>query len=142
MPESAAVGFRSAILAKRILVAEDNLINQKVALRLLSLLGYSGQIAENGVEALRLLKSDHFDAVLMDMQMPVMDGLEATRAIRRLDSALSQIPIIAFTANVLHGERLKCLAAGMNDYITKPIERDKFANALEYWTGENPTGRY
>ena len=70
--------------------------------------------------------------------MPVMDGLDATRAIRNLGGAISRIPIIAVTANALQGERQKCLAAGMNDFITKPIEKEKFAAAIERWTSEQP----
>ncbi len=136
LPEAAAKRLAPAFSEKRILVAEDNLINQKVALRLLNLLGYRADVAENGAEVLRLLGKDHYDAILMDMHMPVMDGLEATMAIRNLEGALSRIPIIAVTANAIQGERQKCLAAGMNDYITKPIEKDKFAAALEYWTSQ------
>jgi signal transduction histidine kinase/CheY-like chemotaxis protein/ligand-binding sensor domain-containing protein len=121
-------------MQKRILVAEDNLINQKVALRMLSTLGYHGAIAENGAVALELVQDGSYDAILMDMHMPVMDGLEATRAIRRLDSAVSRIPIIALTASALQGERQKCLQSGMDDFITKPIEKAKFEATLEYWT--------
>ena len=121
---------------KKILVAEDNIINQKVALRLLELLGYKADIAENGEVALQMLEQAGYHAVLMDMHMPVMDGLAATRAIRSLNNELSQIPIIAVTANAIQGERQKCLAAGMNDFITKPIEKDKFAAALEHLTGD------
>jgi signal transduction histidine kinase/ligand-binding sensor domain-containing protein/CheY-like chemotaxis protein len=121
-------------MRKRILVAEDNLINQKVALRMLSTLGYHGAIAENGAIALELVQDGSFHAILMDMHMPVMDGLEATRAIRRLNSAVSRIPIIALTASALQGERQKCLQSGMDDFITKPIEKAKFEATLEYWT--------
>ena len=119
---------------KKILIAEDNLINQKVAVRLLTLLGYSSDVAENGAVALKLLENGGYDAVLMDMHMPVMDGLAATRAIRNLGGALGRTPIIAVTANAIEGERQKCLAAGMNDFISKPIEKEKFAAALERWT--------
>jgi CheY-like chemotaxis protein len=136
MAESVAKLARTATHEKKILVAEDNLINQKVVVRLLDMLGYTADVVGNGVEALRLLGSDHYDAVLMDMHMPVMDGLETTRAIRRLDGAASRIPIIAVTANAIQGERQKCLSAGMNDYITKPIEKEAFASALEYWTSQ------
>jgi CheY-like chemotaxis protein len=125
-------------IKKKILIAEDNQINQKVALRMLALLGYDADVAENGVEVLRLLENGDYSAVLMDIHMPVMDGMEATQAIRSLDSTLSRIPIIALTANVVHGERQKCLAAGMNDFITKPIEREKFAAALKHWIVEYP----
>ncbi len=118
----------------RILLVEDNPINQKVALRLLILLGYCADLAENGEEALLLMENHGYSAILMDLQMPVMDGYDATRAIRNLDGDARRIPIIAFTANALDGERQKCLEAGMNDFLTKPIDRNKFAEALEHWT--------
>jgi CheY-like chemotaxis protein len=123
----------------RILLVEDNPVNQRVALRLLILLGYNADIAENGAEALSLLEHNGYSAVLMDLQMPVMDGLTATRFIRSLDGDTSRIPIIALTANALEGERQKCLDAGMNDFLTKPINRVKFAAALEHWTAEQLT---
>lgn len=123
--------------AKRILVVEDNLINQKVAVRMLAILGYAADIAENGADALQLIQQKHYDAILMDLQMPVMGGMEATLAIRRLGGVFRRIPIIAVTANALDNEQQKCLAAGMNDFLTKPIDRQKFASALERWTGHN-----
>jgi signal transduction histidine kinase/ligand-binding sensor domain-containing protein/CheY-like chemotaxis protein len=134
---STAAAARVPAFEKKILVAEDNEINQKVALRMLALLGYSADIAANGEDALELLKRGSYDAVLMDMHMPVMDGLDATRAIRNLEGAISRIPIIAVTANALQGERQKCLAAGMNDFISKPIEKEKFAAAIERWTSKD-----
>jgi CheY-like chemotaxis protein len=103
---------------------------------MLSTLGYHAAIAENGATCLELVQDGSYDAILMDMHMPVMDGLEATRAIRRLDSAVSRIPIIALTASALQGERQKCLQAGMDDFITKPIEKAKFEATLEYWTSQ------
>jgi len=125
----------------RILLVEDNPINQKLALRLLILLGYNADLAENGEEALLLLEQRHedYDAILMDVQMPVMDGLAATRAIRQLESAASRIPIIALTANTAERDRQRCLAAGMNDFLTKPIDNKKFAAALEHWTAAQLT---
>jgi signal transduction histidine kinase/CheY-like chemotaxis protein/streptogramin lyase len=135
-PRSALPAFtcEKGQMQRTILVAEDNLINQKVALRLLSILGYNAEVAENGEVALQHVQDGQYDAVLMDMHMPVMDGLEATRAIRRLATPASQIPIIALTANALQDERRKCLAAGMNDFLTKPIDKDLFESVLEYWT--------
>jgi CheY-like chemotaxis protein len=118
----------------RILLVEDNPINQKVALRLLILLGYNADVAENGAEALLMLENHGYSAVLMDLQMPVMDGYDATRAIRNLHGDAGRIPIIALTANALEEERQKCMAVGMNDFLTKPIDREKFAEALEHWT--------
>ncbi|HOF09360.1 MAG TPA: response regulator [Opitutaceae bacterium] len=110
--------------AARILVAEDNAVNQKVALRFLKGLGHSTTLAINGQEALDLLHKQPFDLVLMDMQMPVMDGLQATRAIRQSEAAgdlTGHIPIIAMTANALTGDRETCIAAGMDDYVAKPL---------------------
>jgi CheY-like chemotaxis protein len=125
----------------RILLVEDNPINQKVALRLLVLLGYDADLAENGEEAVLLLEQRHEDyaAVLMDIQMPVMDGLAATRAIRGLAGEASRIPIIALTANASQRDRQNCLAAGMNDFLAKPINKDLFAAALEHWTAAQLT---
>jgi len=124
----------------RILLVEDNPINQKVALRLLVLLGYNADLAENGEEALMLLEQHQdYAAILMDIQMPVMDGLTATRAIRGLEGDASRIPIIALTANASERDRQKCLAAGMNDFLAKPINKDLFAAALEHWTAAQLT---
>ena len=113
----------------RVLVVEDNVINQKVALRILQILGINAQLAENGAEAVTRLKTQPFDLVFMDCQMPVMDGYEATAEIR----AFSRVPIIAMTAHALAGDRERCLLSGMDDYITKPIKRDVVAAALERW---------
>jgi len=140
-PSSAVTkSARDGRVQSKILVAEDNQINQKVALRLLSLLGYSADVAKNGAEAVQMLKAGEYHAVLMDMQMPVMDGLEATRAIRQLDGALSRTPIIALTASAMQGESQKCFAAGMDDFISKPIENDKLAAVLERWTERREEG--
>lgn len=105
----------------RILLAEDNAINQKLALLILERLGYRADIAANGLEALEALKRQAYDVILMDMQMPEMDGLQATRQVRSDFPAEVQPHIIAMTANALQGDREECLAAGMNDYVSKPI---------------------
>ncbi len=120
--------------AKKILVAEDNLVNQKLVLRLLSVLGYTADLAQNGAEALELVESGAYCAVLMDIHMPVMDGIAATKAIRNMQGDSGRVPIIAVTANTVEGARQSCLAAGMNDFLTKPIQRDKFAETLHRWT--------
>ncbi|MBO9153050.1 PAS domain S-box protein [Chitinophaga sp. GCM10012297] len=114
---------------KNILLAEDNLVNQKLAIRTLANAGAAVELAENGVEALEKLRSHKYDCILMDIQMPQMDGLEATRKIR---DGGSSIPIIAMTASALKGDRERCLMAGMNDYISKPfIPNELFQKILE-----------
>ncbi len=119
-----------------VLVAEDNAINQKVIQQLLTRLGCTVEIVENGAEALRRVQeSPAWDVVLMDCQMPVMDGWEATRAIRAGSLPGSEIPIIAVTANAMVGEREKCLEAGMNDYLAKPISRDALDKVMQRWLG-------
>jgi len=117
----------------RILLAEDNLINQKVAVRILQSKGYEVDTVLDGSQALSVLQAKPYDLVLMDVQMPEMDGYEATKAIRHpannvLDSA---IPIIAMTAHAMKGDRERCLEAGMNDYISKPVKREELFAAIE-----------
>ena len=116
-----------------ILIAEDNPINQKVALRLLSHLGYRADVVNDGVEAIQRLQEQTYDVILMDCQMPKMDGFEATRAIRQMESATVRTPIIAVTANAVTGERERCLAAGMDDYLPKPVSRDALNAAIQRW---------
>ncbi len=120
--------------AKRVLVAEDNEINRRIALRILQKSGFEAEAVENGRLALEALQKTHYDLVLMDVQMPEMDGFEATMAIRKLDSAVREIPIIAMTANAMAGDREKCLASGMDDYITKPVSVPLLRSKLEQWT--------
>ncbi len=113
----------------RILLAEDNAVNQKLALRILEQMGYRADVASNGMEAVESVKRQTYDLVLMDVQMPEMDGLEATRLIRKI-KRLSQPRIAAMTANALQGDREMCLAAGMDDYISKPIRIDELVKVL------------
>ena len=104
------------------MLAEDNPVNQLFACRLLKKLGHEVTVTDNGVEALAALDRARFDLVLMDMQMPVMDGIEATQAIRTREADSRQrIPIVALTANAIAGDREHCLAAGMDDYLAKPF---------------------
>ena len=114
----------------RILLVEDNSINQIVAKSLLNNLGAQVEIANNGQEALTLLEQDYYDVVLMDCQMPIMDGYSATKVIRKSQQAYKDIHIIAMTANAMSGDRDKCLDAGMNDYLTKPIDVAALENSL------------
>lgn len=115
-----------------VLLAEDNVVNQKLAQALLLNNGFAVDIVGNGSEALSAIENRSYDAVLMDMQMPIMDGLEATRTIRR-DARFTELPIIALTANAMVGDRERCIEAGMNDYISKPIDRGKLFEVLRKW---------
>ncbi|MGB8645082.1 MAG: response regulator [Anaerolineae bacterium] len=115
----------------RILLAEDNPVNQKVALRLLQRMGYRADLAANGLEVLESLKRQPYDVVLMDMQMPEMDGLEATRAICRGENANVRPRIVAMTANAMPEDREQCLAAGMDDFVSKPIRVEELVRALK-----------
>jgi signal transduction histidine kinase/DNA-binding response OmpR family regulator/PAS domain-containing protein len=115
----------------RILLAEDNVVNQKLALRLLLQMGYRADVASNGVEAVECVARQRYDVVLMDVQMPEMDGLEATRRIvARWPSPSRRPRIVAMTANAMQGDREACLAAGMDDYVTKPIRVETLVAAL------------
>jgi PAS domain S-box-containing protein len=121
----------------RILVAEDNVTNQKVVVGILKKLGYEADTAANGLEAIRLLETAPYDLLFMDVQMPEMDGLEATEAIRRRESESGgHIPIIAMTAYALKGDDVQCFQAGMDDYISKPIVPKTVAAKLEKWLSE------
>ncbi|MGE5506153.1 MAG: response regulator [Actinomycetota bacterium] len=120
--------------ALRVLVAEDNTINQQVAVGLLTKLGHRADVADHGGEALALVERGNYDLILMDMQMPTVDGLAATRLIRALPPPKGAIPIIAMTANAMAGDREACLAAGMDDYIAKPIDRRRLAALMTKWS--------
>ncbi len=114
----------------RILLAEDNVVNQKLALRLLLQMGYRPDVAANGIEAVECVARQPYDVVLMDVQMPEMDGLEASRRIVQRWPNGQRPRIVAMTANAMAGDREECLAAGMNDYVTKPIRVDQLIEAL------------
>ncbi len=124
-----------ALLTYRLLLVEDNVVNQKIAIRLLAKMGFDAEIANDGQEAFDILKNESYDLVLMDCQMPVMDGFEATRAIRHdeFEAKKKHTPIIAMTANAMLGDKERCLAAGMDDYVTKPINTSILTAALERW---------
>ena len=117
----------------RILVVDDNAANQKVGLRMIERLGYRGDVAATGADAVSMLGRGHYDAVLMDCQMPEMDGYEASRQIRHNERGGRRVPIIAMTADIVAGERDRCLAAGMDDHISKPVKLHVVAAVLERW---------
>ncbi|MBK8419643.1 PAS domain S-box protein [Candidatus Villigracilis saccharophilus] len=119
----------------RLLLAEDNAVNQLVALGILKKLGLKADVVANGAEALTALESIPYDLILMDVQMPEMDGLEATQRIRDIRSAVldHNIPIVAMTANAMQGDRERCLEAGMNDYVAKPVNPQALADVLTRW---------
>jgi CheY-like chemotaxis protein len=114
----------------RILLAEDNVVNQKLALRILQQMGYRADLASNGLEAVESVERQTYDVILMDVQMPEMDGLEASRRITAKWSASQRPRIVAMTANAMQGDREMCLSAGMDDYLTKPIRVERLVEAL------------
>jgi CheY-like chemotaxis protein len=116
----------------RILLAEDNAINLQVILRILKTLGYQADAISNGLETLQAFKTKPYDLILLDCQMPEMDGYAVTREIRKLETN-HHIPIIALTAHAVDGDREKCLSAGMDDYLTKPINVKMLAETLKKW---------
>ena len=122
--------------ARRVLLVEDNIVNQCVATEILKRIGVQVEVANNGVEALNVLRQRTFDFVFMDCQMPEMDGYEATRRIRG-ELGLKDLPIVALTANALSGDRQRCLDAGMSDYLTKPFTREQLETTLDKWLNDS-----
>jgi CheY-like chemotaxis protein/anti-sigma regulatory factor (Ser/Thr protein kinase) len=125
-------GRRAGPIRGRVLVAEDNVVNQKVAARILERLGYAVDVAATGNEAVAAVGQHTYDAILMDGQMPQTDGFEATRVIRAMEGA-HHTPIIALTASAMHGDRERCLAAGMDDYVSKPVSPEQLEAVLLRW---------
>ena len=120
---------RAEVQSPYVLVVDDNEINQMVVKKVLEIKGFVCDIARNGAEAVKAIQNNNYDCVFMDVQMPVMDGYEATRTIRRLDHK-QNVFIVAMTANAMSGDREKCLAAGMDDYISKPLNYDLMVNLV------------
>jgi CheY-like chemotaxis protein len=120
-------------------VAEDHPVNQRITTRFLEKLGLEYELAGNGQEALEAFKKRHFDLVLMDVQMPVMDGLEATLAIRKLEGLRgTHVPIVALTANVLEEHRREARHAGFDDYLAKPVKFEELRERVHKWTQAHP----
>ncbi|MGH7257997.1 MAG: response regulator, partial [Nitrospiraceae bacterium] len=127
----------------RVLVAEDNMVNQKLTVRMLDRLGYQPDVVSNGREALNALERSKYEAIVMDCQMPEMDGYEATRRIRQEEQRVDtpdkpHIPIIALTANAMQGDRDRCHAAGMDDYLAKPVKTQDLGKVLGRWVHAHP----
>ena len=139
---SKALLRKSKHVDAQILVAEDNFVNQKILLGMLAKIGLNAQAVANGNEVLSMLRERRFDLILMDCQMPELDGYETTRKIRESRSLpQSDIPVIAMTANALKGDREKCLEAGMNDYASKPIAIEELARLIEKWLDQTATAK-
>jgi len=134
-PNSISAGVDGDLHPLNVLIVEDNLTNQMVARYIVESLGCRVKVVENGEQALNEVQKNTYDMVLMDVQMPIMDGIEATKAIRLLGSEMADIPIIAMTANAMKGDQEACLAAGMNDYLSKPVDPDHIKEKLSTWTG-------
>jgi CheY-like chemotaxis protein len=123
---------------QRLLLAEDNVVNQKVASRILEKLGYRVDVAADGAAAIKSWETGRYDLILMDCQMPVLDGYEATRRIRAAENLApgsKRIPIVALTAHAMKGADDECYAAGMDDYLSKPIERSQLLACMQRWLG-------
>jgi CheY-like chemotaxis protein len=122
------------LVVPQILLVEDNLVNQKVALQQLKKFGYTAQIANDGQEAVEMVRKHAYSLILMDCQMPRMDGFEATGVIRQLEAESGRhTPIVAMTANAMEGERELCLRAGMDDYVPKPVRLEQLREVLGRW---------
>jgi PAS domain S-box-containing protein len=126
------------ITAPRVLVVDDNAVNQIVAMRMLERCGCTADVVSDGLHALQALATERYDAVLMDCQMPVMDGYQATAELRRRENGAHRTAVVAMTANAMKGTAEKCLAAGMDDYISKPIYREQLMDILHRWIAHEP----
>lgn len=122
---------------KRVLVAEDNLINQKVIRIILDRVGCEYEIAQDGIEALNQYQSGTFDLILMDCQMPNLDGIQAAQKIREFETSknIPRCSIIAMTANAMKGDKERCLSAGMDDFLAKPFKSQQLTAIIEQWSG-------
>jgi CheY-like chemotaxis protein len=142
LPVAAAGGARAPAehaASARVLLVEDNRVNQAVARRMLEHLGHRVTVAENGRIAVQLVRREAFDLILMDCQMPELDGYEATREIRAAEGDGRRLPIVAMTAHAMVGDREQCLAAGMDDYLTKPVKMQELGETIARWTSARGT---
>jgi CheY-like chemotaxis protein/HPt (histidine-containing phosphotransfer) domain-containing protein len=137
-PPAAAATTNPDASRKKLLIAEDNLVNQKVAVLAISKMGYETSVVPDGRQAVDAFVSGSFDAILMDCQMPEMDGYEAAAEIRRLEQGRQRIPIVAMTAHAMKGDREKCLSAGMDDYVSKPLKVAELQAILARLVGSAP----
>lgn len=142
-PASPRLAPRRRRMPLRLLLVEDNPVNQKIVVITLKRLGYEVDVASNGREALSSLAVQSYNLILMDCQMPEMDGFELTAMLREREAATGQarVPIIALTANALDGDRQRCIDAGMDDYLTKPFKQEQLAEMLEHWLPEQGAGK-
>ncbi|MBF2027445.1 MAG: response regulator [Oscillatoriales cyanobacterium C42_A2020_001] len=134
VPENSSPDLQKKPPKLKLLLVEDNVVNQKVTLNQLKNLGYGADVAANGREALQMLEQITYDLVFMDCQMPVLDGYSATQEIRRIEGNTRHTVIVALTANAMREDRVRCIYAGMDDYLSKPILKDKLATKLRYWS--------
>lgn len=125
----------------KVLVVDDNIINQKVAVKMLQRLKLQPDVVDDGLQALEAVKAHHYDLVLMDVQMPVMDGLEATRAIRAFEEGKKHTIIVAVTANAIQGDKERCLQSGMDDYLAKPIKQQDIEQVITKWISASVTAK-
>ncbi len=125
-------------VAPHVLVVEDSPVNQLVVSQALQRIGCRSEVVADGERAVAAVQRERYDAVLMDCNMPIMDGFEATAAIRRLESDTRHVPIIAMTARAMDDDRTRCLAAGMDDYISKPLRRLTLEQTLHRWIPSSP----
>jgi CheY-like chemotaxis protein len=140
-PPLATPAERAALLRRRILVVEDNAVNQEVTKEMLAIMGCRVEVAKDGGEAVAAVKARAYDLVLMDCQMPIMDGFEATEVIRNIETrgrSKIHLPIVALTADAVEGDRERCLAAGMDDYLAKPFTQDELRDMMEKWLLRGP----
>jgi CheY-like chemotaxis protein len=138
-PSGVTTPGKDRVIRARVLVAEDNIVNQRVAARLLEKLGCRVHLAANGAEVIEMLELLDYDLVFMDCQMPIKDGYQATREIREHEQGGRRVPVVAMTANAMVGDREQCLAAGMDDYLAKPVRVEELRRVLDRWL-ESPPG--